>query len=217
MTLAIFDLDNTLLAGDSDYEWGQFLVNKGIVDKARYEQANRRFYQQYQQGQLDIQEFCRFAFKPLASHPMESLLAWREEFLQEIITPIMTEKAKSLVKSHQERGQTLLVITATNRFITEPIVAAFGIPHLIATEPRQTENGFIAQIQGTPCFQEGKVIRLKQWLKTHNKNLQGSFFYSDSHNDLPLLEIVDNPIAVDPDKTLKKIAKQRKWPILSLR
>ncbi len=217
MTLAIFDLDNTLLKGDSDYEWGQFLVDEGIVDKGLYEQANDHFLQQYQQGGLDIYEFARFAFKPLAENPLETLLKWRTTFLQEVITPIILPKAKDLVDHHRQQQHTLLVITATNSFITAPIVKSFGIPHLIATEPKQRDGRYIAEIAGIPCFQEGKVERLKIWLNDHNEDLKGSFFYSDSHNDLPLLELVDTPIAVDPDEKLKKIAKEFNWDIISLR
>ncbi len=217
MTLAIFDLDNTLLDGDSDYEWGQFLVNKGIVDKEAYEQANNRFLEQYQQGNLDIHEFSRFAFKPLAENSLEHLLKWRETFLQEVIAPIILPKAINLVEHHRQQHHTLLVITATNSFITAPIVKSFGIPHLIATEPKQQDGRYIAAINGVPCFQEGKVERLRHWLDTHNEDLKGSFFYSDSHNDLPLLEIVDNPVAVDPDEKLEKIAKNLEWNIISLR
>lgn len=217
MALAIFDLDNTLLAGDSDYEWGQFLVRKGLVDQHIYEKANRKFYQQYKEGVLDIFEFSRFAFKPLEQHPLEKLLQWRQEFLEEIITPLMLEKSRALIQKHKDKGDTLLVITATNSFITSPIVKAFGIPHLLATDPLQSESGFKAEIDGTPCFQEGKVIRLKEWMNQYNTNLQGSTFYSDSHNDLPLLEMVDTPVAVDPDDKLATVAHERGWDIISLR
>jgi len=217
MTLAIFDLDNTLLSSDSDYEWGQFLVNKGVVDKATYEHANKHFLEQYQQGQLDIHEFSRFAFKPLADHPMETLLEWREVFLKDVIAPIITEKARHLVKHHQQLGHTLLVITATNSFITAPIVTSLGIPHLIATNPKKQGNHFIAEIDGIPCFQEGKVERLKVWLEDNDENLEGSIFYSDSHNDLPLLKRVDTAIAVDPDEKLKQVAIDLNWDIISLR
>lgn len=217
MTLAIFDLDNTLLAGDSDYEWGQFLVNKGIVDKDVYEQANIHFLEQYQQGQLDIHEFAQFAFQPLVENSLDDLLSWRKTFLQEVIAPLMTTKAKDLVKYHQQQEHTLLVMTATNRFITAPIVESFGIPHLIATDPKQVNGHYIAEIEGIPCFQEGKVERLKAWLNDHNEDLDGSIFYSDSHNDLPLLKMVETAIAVDPDEKLKQVAEDLSWDIISLR
>lgn len=217
MTLAIFDLDNTLLSGDSDYEWGQFLVSKGVVDSQAYEEANNHFLEQYKLGQLDIHEFARFAYKPLAETPSQTLLEWRNEYVQDIIAPMMSQKAKDLVQSHHEQNHTLLVITATNSFITAPIVEAFGIPHLIATEPRQEHGRYIAEIEGIPCFKEGKVKRLEMWLQSHDEDLTGSIFYSDSHNDLPLLEMVDIPVAVDPDEILEKAAQERDWKILSLR
>ena len=217
MTLAIFDLDNTLLNGDSDYEWGQFLIRKGVVEKETYERANLQFLEQYQQGHLDIYEFARFAFKPLAENPLDLLLHWRNLFLKEVITPLMSKKSKALIQHHKSQKHTLLVITATNKFITAPIVEAFGIHHLIATEIKRQGDRYIAEIEGIPCFQEGKVERLNIWLKENNENLAGSTFYSDSHNDLPLLKMVDTPVAVDPDKKLEQIAKKREWDIISLR
>lgn len=217
MTLAIFDLDNTLLNGDSDYEWGQFLVNKGIVDKKEYEWANQHFLEQYQTGKLDIYEFSQFAFKPLEENTIEDLLKLRKVFIKEVVTPKITTKAKDLVKKHQLLKHTLLVITATNSFITTPIVSALGIPNLLATEVKQVNGHYIAEIEGTPCFQEGKVTRLETWLKNKNENLDGSFFYSDSHNDLPLLKMVDHPVAVNPDETLEKFAQEKNWSMMSLR
>lgn len=217
MTLAIFDLDNTLLAGDSDYSWGQFLVDMKIVDADYYEAENQRFYQQYKDGVLDIHEFQAFSQKPLTEHPLEQLYAWREEFLQTRVKPMMTDKAHALVEKHRDQGDTLLVITATNRFITEPIVEAFGIPDLLATDPGMDENGYTGKIEGIPCFQEGKIERLNIWLEDSNETLQGAWFYSDSNNDLPLLKVVDNPVAVDPDDTLRDYAEANNWPVISLR
>jgi HAD superfamily hydrolase (TIGR01490 family) len=217
MTLAIFDLDNTLLNGDSDYEWGKFLVNKGIVDKNSYEQANKHFLEQYQAGKLDIYEFSRFAFKPLADNSLEDLFSWRKTFLKEVIVPRISTKARDLVNKHLALDHTLLVITATNSFVTAPIVGEFGIPHLLATEPKQINGHYVAEIEGVPCFQEGKVTRLNTWLKNRDENLEGSFFYSDSHNDLPLLEMVDHAIAVNPDKKLETIARKNNWEVISLR
>lgn len=217
MTLALFDLDNTLLSGDSDYEWGKYLVKRGLVDKKAYAQANQLFLEQYQQGILDIFEFTRFAFKPLAENKMADLLNWREDFIKTSIKPLISKKSKELIHKHQENGDTLVVITATNSFITRPIVDLFGIKHLIATEPKKNEHGFIAEIEGTPCFQEGKVTRLNEWLTQHQTTLENSYFYSDSQNDLPLLQLVDHPVAVNPDKQLEKIANTNGWPIISLR
>lgn len=217
MTLAIFDLDNTLLSGDSDYNWGQFLVNKGIVDQHAYAEANEKFYKQYELGKLDIHAFCAFAFKPLSEYSDETLAGWHNEFMEESIVPIMSTKGIELVNKHRDLGHTLLVITATNSFITAPIVERFGVPHLLATNPKREKGKYTLEIDGTPCFQEGKVTRLKTWLAEHDQSMDGSYFYSDSHNDLPLLKMVDHPIAVDPDETLKAYAEEHKWKIMSLR
>jgi HAD superfamily hydrolase (TIGR01490 family) len=216
MTLAIFDLDNTLLDGDSDFTWGEFLVKKKLVDEITYKETNDKFYEQYKQGTLDIHEFCRFSFTPLMEHSMDELRILHNEFMEDVIRPMIGEKAKSLVKYHQQQGHVLLVITATNSFITRPIVEAFGIKNLLATEPKISNGRYVNEIEGTPCFHEGKVVRLLEWLEQERLNLDGSFFYSDSHNDLPLMEKVEKPIAVDPDEKLKLIAKQRGWKIISL-
>ncbi len=217
MALALFDLDNTLLAGDSDYEWGQYLVSLGVVDRDAYEAANIKFYQQYKDGTLDILEFLAFAFTPLTQNPPEKLETWREEFLRQRIQPIMLEKGKERIQWHRQRGDTPVVITATNSFVTAPIVEAFGIDYLIATEPEKVDGRFTGNPKGTPCFQEGKVIRLQQWLEDRGESLDGSWFYSDSHNDLPLLEKVTHPVAVDADEKLLTIAKQRGWDVSSFR
>ncbi len=217
MTLALFDLDNTLLSGDSDYEWGQFLVSKGLVDSASYEAANQRFYEQYKQGVLDIHEFSAFSFKPLSERNMAELADLHREFMAMVIQPLMSPAALALVDKHRAQGHTLMIITATNSFITRPIAQAFGIPHLLATEPKIVNGHYTQYIDGTPCFQGGKVTRLQDWLQGRDETLTGSYFYSDSRNDLPLLEMVDNPIAVDPDATLTQIAQERGWPIMSLR
>lgn len=217
MTLALFDLDNTLLCTDSDYEWGSFLVKKNLVDQARYEAANDRFYKQYQQGTLDIYEFCAFSFAPLTRFSMAELKVLHDEFMEEVIRPQMNVKALELIKHHNELGHTLMVITATNSFITRPIVQAFGIDHLIATEPLVVNGRYTTEIDGIPCFQHGKVERLEQWLEQHNTTLAGSYFYSDSFNDLPLMELVDHAVAVDPDDRLAAAAEQNGWKIISLK
>lgn len=216
MTLALFDLDNTLLYGDSDYEWGQFLVRKGLVDAEAYETANQRFYEQYKQGELDIHEFSAFSFKPLSEHSMETLAGWHQEFMDTVIKPILSDDAKNLVDHHRQQGHTLMIITATNSFITRPIAEAFGIDNLLATEPKIVDGRYTREIDGIPCFQDGKVKRLQAWLENSDETLAGSYFYSDSHNDLPLLDMVDTPIAVDPDDKLRAIAEERSWQILSL-
>jgi HAD superfamily hydrolase (TIGR01490 family) len=217
MALAIFDLDNTLLGGDSDFLWGRYLCENGIVDADAYRRANEHYYQQYLEGSLDIYEFLEFVFKPLASHNLEQLCKWRENYLQQKIKPIILPAAEALIAQHRAKGDTLLIITATNSFITSPIAEMLAIEHLIATEPELIDGRYTGQVAGTPSFHQGKVDRLKQWLAEQNQDLQGSIFYSDSHNDLPLLELVDTAVAVDPDPKLQAVAQQRGWKILSLR
>lgn len=217
MALAIFDLDNTLLAGDSDHLWGVFLAEQGIVDGEFYEQENDRFYQEYKEGRLDIFEFLRFSLKPLSEHPAESLHKWRNQFLAEKIDPIILPKARALVEKHRDEGDTLMIITATNAFVTSPIAERLGIEHLIATNPEMVNGVYTGDVAGTPSFQHGKVERLSSWLQSAQMDLGGSSFYSDSHNDIPLLERVDNPVAVDPDDALVTHANSNGWPIISLR
>ncbi|MGZ4998058.1 MAG: histidinol-phosphatase [Methylobacter sp.] len=217
MSLAIFDLDNTLIADDSDYLWGQFLVDQGIVDKNHYESANAKFYDDYKQGTLDIVEFLRFSLQPLADNNPEQLYQWRAQFIEEAIRPLMLESAQQLIDRHKARGDTLLVITATNRFVTEPIVNLYGIENLLATTPEFIDGRYTGGFNGIPCFREGKVKLLDAWLKNSTETMQDSWFYSDSHNDLPLLKLVDNPVAVDPDERLTEFAKTSNWPIISLR
>jgi HAD superfamily hydrolase (TIGR01490 family) len=217
MPLALFDLDNTLLDGDSDYLWGCFLVEHGIVDGESYQAENRRFYDQYLDGSLDIHEFLRFQLRPLASHSRMQLEQWRERFLADKIDPILLPKARELLDRHRQQGDELVIITAPNRFITGPIAERYSVPHLLATEPEIRDGEYTGSITGIPCFRDGKVTRLNAWLADHGADLQGSWFYSDSHNDLPLLERVDNPVAVDPDEKLRELAQQRGWPVISLR
>jgi HAD superfamily hydrolase (TIGR01490 family) len=217
VSLAIFDLDNTLIADDSDFLWGQFLVDRGIVDKDYYEAANAKFYEDYKHGSLDIVEFLDFSLAPLAAHNAEQLYRWRDEFIESVIRPITLTAAHQLVERHRAAGDTLLVITATNRFVTEPIVKLYGIDNLLATTPEFKDGQYTGKFIDTPCFQEGKVKQLQAWLSTATVDLNGSCFYSDSHNDLPLLKLVDRPVAVDPDEKLRATAQQAGWPIISLR
>lgn len=217
MSLAIFDLDNTLIADDSDYLWGQFLVDQGIVDKNLYESANAKFYDDYKQGTLDIVEFLRFSLQPLADNDPEQLYQWRAQFIEQAIKPLMLKSAQQLIAKHKDRGDTLLVITATNRFVTEPIVRLYGIENLLATTPEFINGRYTGGFNGLPCFKEGKVKLLETWLGNSTETMQDSWFYSDSHNDLPLLKLVDNPVAVDPDEKLAEFASASNWPIISLR
>jgi HAD superfamily hydrolase (TIGR01490 family) len=217
LALAIFDLDNTLLAGDSDYLWGTFLTERGIVDGEEYERENERFYREYREGRLDIYEFLRFSLRPLRDNDPEDLLRWRQEFLREKIEPIILPAARDLVRGHRDRGDTLLIITATNEFVTAPIAECLGIPNLIATVPARSGERYTGEVAGTPAFQEGKVARLETWLAQAGEGLGDSTFYSDSHNDIPLLERVDYPVAVDPDEHLERHAREHGWPLISLR
>ena len=218
MTLALFDLDNTLLGGDSDHAWGEFLSARGHVDAEAYRQANDRFYAQYKAGTLDIREFSEFVFAVLARNDRATLEAWREDFLAECIEPLLLPAAAELLERHRAQGHTLVIITATNRFVTERIAARYGVEHLIATEPEQDADGrYTGRLAGTACFQNGKITRLREWMAGNGESLDGAWFYSDSRNDLPLLEAVDNPVAVDPDPVLEDIARARGWPVVSLR
>ncbi|MFA7496124.1 MAG: HAD family hydrolase [Acidithiobacillus sp.] len=221
MALTLFDLDNTLLSGDSDHAWMEFLGDRGIVDAEKFNRLNDQFYADYLAGRLDIHAFLDFQLTPLAAHPRAQLDAWHREYLGERVLPMISNRARALVEDHRQRGDLLVIITATNRFVTAPIAAELGIRNLLATEPEENADGnFTGKTVGIPCFQAGKIQRLRDWLQLQHLEWQetmvGSTFYSDSHNDLPLLEAVDFPVAVDPDPTLRSHAESRAWPILSL-
>ena len=217
MSLAIFDLDHTLLSIDSDHAWGEFLLEQGAVDPLAYREANDRFMADYQAGTLDMQAFLEVALRPLAENSPEQLAAWHQQFMASKIEPHILNKGEELVARHRTRGDTLLIITATNRFITGPIAERLGIDELIAVEPEMVDGRYTGRASGIPSYREGKVERLEQWLADSDLTLDGSWFYSDSHNDLPLLEKVDHPVAVDPDPTLREVAEARGWKIISLR
>lgn len=220
MRLTLFDLDNTLLAGDSDYEWGQFLVDRGVLDRKTYAAQNRAYFDQYAAGTLDIHEYLGFALRPLAEHAPRDLARWHGEFMRDRILPMMSAAARALVRRHRERGDLCAIITATNSFVTGPIAREFGVSHLIATEPESRGGRFTGRVAGTPCFREGKVRRLEEWLAAQRRSLREfaeSSFYSDSRNDLPLLELVTRPVAVDPDDELRIEARRRHWEVISLR
>ena len=221
--LALFDLDHTLLPCDSDYEWGQFLARIGVVDSQYYAKQNERFYQDYKDGKLDIHEFLRFALKPLSEHSRAQLKEWHDQFMAEVITGQLRQKAVDLVKKHQDAGDLCCVVTATNSFVTRPIVESFGIEHLIATEPATKGVGsdviFTGEVKGIPNFREGKIQNVHTWLGEQNLDLSQlprSYFYSDSMNDLPLLEQVSHPVATNPDDRLRQEAQKRNWRILEL-
>ncbi len=217
MRLTIFDLDNTLLHGDSDYAWGNFLVDKGVVDGDYYQRENDRFYEEYKNKTLDVFEYQRFALKPLTSMTISERESLHQEFMTQVVQGMQQPKAQALVAQHKQQGDTLLVITATNYFITAPIVRALGIDHLLATDPEIIDDQFTGEVKGIPCFQEGKIERLQQWLSEQDASFSHTTFYSDSINDAPLLEYADTSIAVDPDERLSQIAKEKHWQIISLR
>lgn len=217
VTLAIFDLDNTLINGDSDHAWSQFLVSEGLVPAEEIARVNDRFYQQYQQGTLNISEYLEFALAFLAGKSPEELAPLHQRFMDTVIEPMMLDKAEALIDQHRQRGDTLLIITATNHFVTGPIAARLGVSDIIACDAEIVDGRYTGRATGIPSFQDGKVVRLKDWLAEHDLSLDGAWFYSDSHNDLPLLEKVDNPVAVNPDDTLAQTARERGWTILDLR
>lgn len=217
MALALFDLDETLIAGDSDYEWGAHLVSIGKVEKEYYASENERFYKEYLAGSLDVYEFLNFSLQPLANHSYKELCEWRNDYIQQRITPIIKPKTFDLLKKHRDAGDHLVIVTATNSFITEPTKEIFGMDDLIATEPAMENGEFTGKVKGVPSFGPGKVTRLKDWLKGSNHSLEESYFYSDSRNDIPLLEIVSHPITVDADEKLSAHAASNNWQQISLK
>jgi HAD superfamily hydrolase (TIGR01490 family) len=217
VTLAIFDLDNTLIGGDSDDLWGEFLCESQLVGSADFALRSHEFYASYQRGDLDIDAYLRFTLGTLAGHSPDQLAAWHRAFMDSKIKPILLPKAADLLADHRRRGHELLIITATNRFITAPIAALLGVENLIACEAEIVDGLYTGAPSGIPSYQTGKVTRLIDWADSRDISLEGAWFYSDSHNDLPLLEIVDNPVAVDPDDTLRATAVELEWPVISLR
>lgn len=220
MNLALFDLDNTLLSGDSDFEWAQFLIGKGVVDREVQEAKNLEFYEQYKAGTLDIQAFLAFQLAPLTRHPRAELDAWHREYMERHIRPLIGDAARALVRGHREAGDLCALVTATNSFVTGPIAREFGVAHLIATVPEWEDGRFTGRARGTPSFREGKILRTEAWLESLGLcwgSFEKSTFYSDSLNDLPLLSTVDTPVAVDPDDTLRAHASEMGWKIITLR
>lgn len=217
MSIALFDLDNTLLHGDSDHLWGEYLCDSGVVDAEYYRQENDRFYDQYKAGTLDIVAYNEFCLKPLTEHPLKDLHKWRQNFIEQQIMPAILEPGQRLLQQHQEQGDTTIIITATNQFVTEPIAALMGVDALIATIPATHSGEYTGKLTGTPCFQSGKITRLDEWLEQHGRTLGQSCFYSDSANDIPLLEYVERPIAVDPDDQLLAHSRDKNWEVISFR
>jgi HAD superfamily hydrolase (TIGR01490 family) len=220
VNLALFDLDNTLLSGDSDFAWSQFLVEQGVLERELFESKNLAFYEQYKAGTLNIFEFLDFQLKPLSQHPRKVLDTWHADFMRIKIRPMMGDAARKLVAKHRNAGDICVIITATNSFVTAPIAREFGVENLIGTDPEQINGEFTGRVSGMPSFREGKITRLENWMTERNWNWSSfseTTFYSDSLNDLPLLDKVKNPVAVDPDATLRAHAEKQGWPIISLR
>ncbi|GMG87850.1 HAD family hydrolase [Biformimicrobium ophioploci] len=218
MGLAIFDLDNTLIGGDSDHAWGEYLVQRGCVDGELFRSENDRFYREYQRGKLDIRAYLEFALEPLARIPRAELEALHADFMREVISDFWLPRAEELVQGHRERGHHTMIITATNHFVVHPIAQKLGVDSLLATDPEKLDGAYTGRVEGTPCFREGKVQRLQAWLQQHPQfSAVEHWFYSDSANDLPLLDQVTYPVAVDPDDDLRQAAGERGWPIISLR
>jgi len=217
MALAIFDLDNTLIAGDSDHSWGQFLCAEGLVDAQRFSHDNDRFYQDYQEGRLDIYAYLRFALAPLTGRSIEEVARLQQQFMRDWVEPMLLPAAFELLDKHRNRGDELVIITASNTVVTGPIAERLGVATLMGCDTEIVGGKYTGQPTGVPSFQEGKVTRLQDWLATTGHSLTGAWVYRDSHNDLPLLERVDNPVATDPDPQLAAVANDRGWPIISLR
>ncbi|MCP4487154.1 MAG: HAD family hydrolase [Gammaproteobacteria bacterium] len=217
MALAIFDLDHTLLSGDSDYLWGEYMVTNEIVDRAEYQQINQSFLEDYHRGELDNDKYLRFALHPLTLHPLEKLQAWRTDYVENWIKPIIANGASGLLQKHRQQGDTLIMVSATNYFITRPIADLLNIPNLLSTRPELIDNRYTGNYVGIPTFKEGKVTALNEWLKDSPHSLNNSYFYSDSISDLPLLQKVSHPVVVNPDDPLTDIARQNQWPVIDLR
>ena len=217
MAVAVFDLDNTLLGDDSDTLWGSYLVDIGAVDPIHYKERNEWYYQQYKDGCLDIDDYLTFALRPLAANNLSTLHAWREDFITTRIEPIILPKAEALLNQHRAQHDMLLIITATNKFITDPIAKRLGVTELLATEPELIDGKYTGRYLGTPTFQAGKITAFKQWQQDHNVENESFYFYSDSHNDLPLMKLAEYPIAVDPDEKLQQYAAEHDWKIMTLR
>ncbi|ETN93449.1 HAD hydrolase, family IB [Gammaproteobacteria bacterium MOLA455] len=217
MALAIFDLDNTLISGDSDHSWGEFLVSEQLVDAQQFKKTNDQFYADYVAGSLDIFAYLEFSLQPLTEMSMAELDKLHKRFMQQVIAPMQLAKAKALLQQHRDTGDRLLIITSTNRFIVEPICHSLGVTEILATDAQIVDGRYSGKIEGVPTYKEGKVVRLNAWLAEQRETLEGSWFYSDSINDLPLLLEVDHAVAVDPCPALQEIAAQKHWQIISLR
>ena len=219
MKLALFDLDHTLLPIDSDYTWGEFTIRIGWCDADHFAQKNDAFYADYQAGTLDIHEYVRFATEAFRRQGAAAAAQAHAQFMREVVQPAIRPEALALLDQHRAAGERLVIITATNEFVTRPIAQALGVQDLIAVELERDATGwFTGEILGTPSMREGKVTRLQQWLQDQGLSWETvqTTFYSDSRNDLPLLQRVNHPVATNPDDTLRQVAQERGWPILDL-
>ena len=217
MGLALFDLDNTLIAGDSDHLWGDFLVSQGRVNAIEHKALNAHFYDQYKNGELNIDEYLTFALGPMAGMTKETLAPLQRQFVRDHIEPILLDAAFALLEQHRALGDTLVIITATNTLVTQPIADRLGVEHLIGCEAEIIEGCYTGKPTGMPSFAQGKVARIQTWCEENKKSMENAVFYSDSHNDLPLLRTVDRAVAVDPDDRLREEAVRKGWDIISLR
>ena len=218
MNIALFDLDNTLIKGDSDYQWGNYLVENNYVDPVSYSEKNENYFDQYRKGTLCAKEFAEFSYEPLTKYDYNTLISIRKKFFEEKIKPLILPKAVDLVRFHKEKKDILAIVTATNSFISKVSADYFEIKNLLASEPEFINNKFTGKLSGEPCFQEGKVKKVKEWMRLNNyNNYDDIYFYTDSHNDIQLLEYCTKPIAVDPDKILEDLSKKNNWQIMSLR
>lgn len=219
MNLALFDLDHTLLPIDSDYEWGQFLCRQGAVDAAAFARRNDAFFAQYQAGTLDPVEYLEFALGTLATFEPARLAALQQQFMDEVIVPQIRPAARDLLQKHLDAGDLVAIVTATNHFVTAPIAQAFGVEHLIAAMPEVIDGRITGKLGGTPTQGAGKIVHTKAWLEQMGKTLdhfEHVYFYSDSHNDLPLMSIVSHPVATNPNAKLAQHATAQGWPLLHL-
>ena len=219
MALAIFDLDNTLLAGDSDHRWGEFLCDVGLANAEAFRQKNDAFYADYQAGSLDMTAYLDFVLEPLTGMERSAVRSLQRQFVAECVEPMLLDKAFDLLNEHRIKGDTLLMMTATHAVVAEPVAARLGFEHWLGSGVGLHDDRYTGKAEGIPCFQQGKVDHLADWRSRHPDiaDPDDCWFYSDSHNDLPLLSAVGHPVAVDPDDTLRAHAEANDWPIMSLR
>jgi len=219
MALAIFDLDNTLLAGDSDHRWGEFLCDVGLANAEAFRQKNDAFYADYQAGSLDMTAYLDFVLEPLTGMARSAVRSLQRQFVAECVEPMLLDKAFDLLNEHRIKGDTLLMMTATHAVVAEPVAARLGFEHWLGSGVGIVDECYTGKAEGNPCFQQGKVDHLADWRSRHPEiaDLDDCWFYSDSHNDLPLLSAVGHPVAVDPDDTLRAHAEVNDWQIMSLR